>query len=162
LDRQFRLFGKISLLDIILVILLGAFVALAHRFSAPQSVAAKPGDRKITYTIEIARRTPEFAARIKTGAKLFDSLKGYYIGEIMEVQTAPYKEDAPDLDAGVIRRQPIDGLCYVYVTVEADAQVSERDTYVGQYQVLVGKTAYVKNADFAAGGYIVSLAGVRG
>ena len=162
MDRQFRLFGKISLLDIALVVLLAAFIALAYRFSAPQSVAAKPGDRKIRYVVEIAKRTQDFAGQIKTGAKLYDSLKGYYIGDIVNVVTAPYKEDATDLDAGIIRRQPIDGLCYVYVTVEADAQVSERDTYVGQYQVLVGKTAYVKNADFAAGGYIVALNGVRG
>ncbi|MCL2352697.1 MAG: DUF4330 domain-containing protein [Firmicutes bacterium] len=162
MDRQFRLFGKISLLDIALVILLAAFIALAYRFSAPQSVAAKPGDRRITYVVEIAKRAPDFAGQIKTGAKLYDSLKGYYIGDITDVAVEPYVEDAPDLAAGVIRRAPIDGLCFIYVTVQADALVTEKDTLVGQYEVLVGKAVYVKNADFAAGGYVVSLDGVRG
>ncbi|MCL2462374.1 MAG: DUF4330 domain-containing protein [Defluviitaleaceae bacterium] len=162
MDRKFRLFGKISILDIILVILLVIFVVLAYQFSAPQTVSAKAGDKQITYVVEIQKRKLDFADQIKVGAKLYDSIKGYYIGDITDVSTKPYTEDTYDTVDGKIVRPDIPGYYFIYVTVQAQAQVTDKDTLVGQYEVLVGETVYVKNADFAAGGYVVAMSGVRG
>lgn len=157
IDKNFRLFGKVSVIDIVIVIALILFAILARRFSAPQSAAAKPGDVTIRYTVEIQRRTPDFKDMIIVGGSVADSQRGYEIGTITNVYAQPYLEDVPDFDNNKIMRAPVDGLETVYIEIEAKAQVTDYTTMIGSYEVLVGKEVYIRTKDFAAGGYIVSL-----
>ena len=158
---RIKLFGKISVIDIGLIILLGAVVFFAMRFAAPQNAAVKPGDKKITYVVEVYKKDEGFADKIITGSKLHDSLKGYEIGVITGFSREGYREETDDEAAGIIRFPVIDDLYYYYITVEAQAQVTEKTTMVGQYEVLVGKEVFVKSRGFASTGFIVALAGVR-
>ena len=159
LDKNYRLFGLINLVDIGLIAALIVFTLLALRFSAPQNIIAKPGDVYITYTVEIQRRKPDFAENVKKskGSVVEDSLRGILIGTIIDVYDEPYLEDAPDYENRVIRRRPVNGLRTVYVVIYAKAQVTDYTTLIGSYEVLVGKDVYIKTRDFAAGGYVVRV-----
>ncbi len=156
-DKKLRLFGKISIVDIGLVLLLVAFASAAVIFSTPQAASAKTSDEKITYVIELYKRKDGFINNVHVGDELFDSVRGVYIGEITDVSESPYMEDVPDFEADVFRRKPIDGWKYVYMTVKADAKISDSTTQVGQYDVLVGRDVYVKTKSFMAGGFIVKI-----
>ncbi|MDR1914764.1 MAG: DUF4330 domain-containing protein [Clostridiales bacterium] len=155
LDKNYRLFGRISIIDIVLFILLVVFVFSARRFSAPQSVAAAPGDVAIRYTLELQRKLPDYINKIQTDTDIYDNLRGYYIGRIVDVYDEPYLEDVPDHDNEIIRRVPVDGLRTVYVVVEAAAQITEQTTTVGSYEILVGKDVFVRSKDFASSGFVV-------
>ena len=157
IDRNFRLFGAVSVIDVLIVIALVIFVWLALRFSAPQSAAAKPGDITIRYTVEIQRRNPGFADMIKAGDSVTDSQRGYQIGTVTNVYAQSYLEDSPDYAGGAIRRATVDGLQTVYIQIEAKAQVTDYTTLIGSFEVLVGKEIYIKTKNFAAGGYVVAL-----
>jgi len=160
MDKNFRLFGVVSIIDIVIVIALVVFILAALRFSAPQSAAAKAGDVTIRYTVEIMRRTPDFKNQIKVGENVVDSQRGYQIGTITNVTSQPYLEDVQDFDNNTVVRAPVDGLETVYVEIEAKAQVTDYTTMIGSFEVLVGKEIYIKAKDFAAGGYVVGM--VRG
>lgn len=161
IDKKFRLFGVIGIADLLLAALLIVFVILALRFSAPQSVSAKPGDTQVQYTIELYKKEPSFKDKVKVGTKIYDSLKGYEIGTIIDVYTEPYKEDVSDYDRGILTRAEVEGLDYVYVVVQANAQITDQATLIGQYEIMVGKDVFVKSRDFAAGGFIVVIDGVK-
>ena len=159
---RYRIFGRISVLDIALVFLLVVFLVLAQRFSAPQSAAAKPGDKTINYVVEVAKKPADFLDKIEIGADLYDSVRGYHIGKITDAYLGPYRDQTNDDGRGIIARPEVDDLYCVFVAVEAEAQVTEKSTLIGQYEVLVGKDAYIRAKGFVAGGYVVSLEGVRG
>ena len=157
IDRNFRLFGAVSIIDIVIIAALIVFAFLARRFSAPQSAAARPGDVTIRYTVEMQRRNPDFKDKVKIGANASDALRGYEIGTITDAYSEPYLEDSPDFGNNVIKRAPVSGLETEYIEIEAKAQVTEYTTLIGSFEVLVGKEVFIKTRDFAAGGYVVRL-----
>lgn len=141
----------------LLLVLFALFVLIALRFSAPQSVSAKPGDTKIRYTVELNKKLPGFEEQIKMGTALYDTEKGYQIGQIVDVRVETYMEDANDFDRDVIIRTPIEGLNYVYVVAEADAQITDGATLIGQYDMMVGKEVFVRSKDFASSGFVIKI-----
>ncbi|MDR2648172.1 MAG: DUF4330 domain-containing protein [Clostridiales bacterium] len=157
IDKNYRMFGVMNLVDIIMIAALIVFAVLALRFSAPRSAAAKPGDVPVRYTVEVQRRKPDFADKVKVGDAVEDSQRGYAIGTIKNVRAEPYLEDVPDYEGNIIRRAPVDGLETVYIDIEAIGRVTDYTTLIGYFEVLVGKDVYIKTKRFAAGGYVVNL-----
>ena len=157
IDKRYRLFGLVNVIDIAIIAALIVFAVLALRFSAPQSASAKQGDVPITYTVEVQRRKPDFKENIKVGVPVEDSQRGYAIGTITGFYAEPYLEDTPDYANNVILRAPVDGLDTVYIQIKAMAQITDYTTTVGPFEVLVGKDIYIRTKDFAAGGYIVRV-----
>lgn len=156
--NKYRLFGIISPVDVIIVAGAAAFVLWAMLiFSAPTSASTRESDVKITYTIELSKREAGFHSRVRTGTIVYDTLRGYAIGTVVDVYALPFREDAPDEENNIFRRTPVGGYEFTYVVVEAHAQVSDQATAVGQYEILVNKEVFVTSKTFAGQGYITSL-----
>ena len=146
---------KITVIDIILLCVVLASIYALYLLSAPE--AAAPGDTRIHYTVELFRYKTGFAENVVIGEELYDIERGYHIGTIISKYEEPYLEDAPDIEAGRFKRAEVEGLVNVYVVVEAYANITENATNIGQYQVMVGKEAFVKSASFAGSGYIAKI-----
>lgn len=157
MDKQFRIFGKVSIMDIIFVIAAIIALFLLKQFSAPQKVNAGPNDVKINYTIELYSKPTGFSDNIIVGETLYESAKGYIIGEVTNVYELPYIEDTPDMLSGRIRSAEVEGLSNVYIEVETLAQVSDNSINTGQYEIRVGSSIFVKSKSFASTGFIVKV-----
>ncbi|MDR3239541.1 MAG: DUF4330 domain-containing protein [Clostridiales bacterium] len=157
IDKKFRLFGVVSVVDIAIFLLLILFIWLAFQFSTPRNAAAKADGVKIHYTVELQKKEPGFNGKALVGSDLYDSLKGDYIGQIIGVDAVPFLEDVPDPENSIIRRTPVEGLETVYVQVEAMARITDQATLVGPFEILVGKEIYVRTKDFASPGYVVVI-----
>jgi hypothetical protein len=155
--RKYRLFGLINPFDVLVVIGIVALVWFASVFSAPKQINARDGDPFLRYTIELGEKEDGFHKKIEPGAIVFDSLKGYDIGRVVNAYALPYREDAPDLENGFFRRAPVPGLEFTYIEVETFAQVSDYSTMVGQYDIAVNKEVFVRSKHFAGQGYITSI-----
>ena len=156
IDRKFRLFGKLSLMDI-LIVAAAAFLAYAGvRFSAPVSVAAADST-PIIYTIELTNKRSGFINNVRAGETLFDSVRGFEIGRIISVDSRPFYADAPDFEAGIIRKGEVEGFSFIYIEVEAMASTSDRATSIGNFDVMVGMEVFVRTRDFASTGFVVGL-----
>ena len=157
IDKKFRLFGKVSVMDILIV---AAVVAIAYagvRFSAPVSVEATASDTTIIYTVELTNKRSEFIDNVRVGETLFDSVRGFEIGRIISVDSRPFYADAPDFENNVIRRGEVDGFSFIHIEVEAQAQISDRATSVGNFDVMVGMEVFVRTRDFASTGFVIRL-----
>ena len=157
IDKKLRLFGKVSLVDIGFIALLAAFLWMASWLSAPQAVSAQPGGVPIRLTAEISRRELDFLEHVHIGDTVFDVQRGFPIGTIVDVYTAPYRDEVPDLENGVIRRTIVKGMHYVYIVMEASATVTDSATAVGQFEVMVGRQVFIRTRGFAGAAIFVSL-----
>ena len=165
--KGFKLFGLIHLADILWVMLIVLIILAASIFSMPREANARQGNATIRFTIELGERRTEggnrilqpagFHENIRIGEPIFDSVTGIHIGTIVDVYALPYKVEAFDEAAGIIRRTEVEGLEYVYIVVEAPATISEYETLVGNFPVSVGRGAYVRSKYFAGAGYIILL-----
>ena len=166
MDKKFKILGILHLADIFWLALVVVLVFAAVQFSVPRQVAARPGAVPVRFTIELGEQRTSgeprlieagFHERIRTGEPLFDSLRGLHIGTIVDVYARPFQVAAFDEDAGMLRRAPVEGLEYVYIVVEAHAQVCDYETLIGLYPIAVGREAMVRSRDFAGQGFIIAL-----
>jgi hypothetical protein len=155
--KKYRLFGVINPFDVLIVIGVIALVWFASVFSAPKQAAARPGDTPVRYTIELSEKEAGFHEKIRPGAAVFDSLRGYDIGRVIRAYALPYREDAADEEAGVFRRAVVEGMEFTYIEVEAYAQISDAAIGIGQYDIAVNKEVFVRSKHFAGQGYITAI-----
>ena len=155
---KFRLFGLINPVDVIIAAAAVTFLSWAFLvFSEPTSVDARASDVKVRYTVELAERESGAYLRVVTGTAVFDSLRGFAIGTVVDAYALPYREDAPDLENKLIRRAPVDGMEFTYVVIEATATITDYATSIGNYDVLVNTEVFIYSKFFAGYGYVTSL-----
>jgi len=153
----YRLFGLINPVDILLAAALAALVYFALQFAAPQEVSARAGDSLIRYTIELKGKREGFHERIEIGTALYDNVRDFLIGTIVDVKPLPYYEEAFDIEACIIREAPVAGLENIYILVEASAQINDGSTSIGQYEIAVGRDVFVRNNRIAGKGFVTSI-----
>ncbi|MDR1689554.1 MAG: DUF4330 domain-containing protein [Clostridiales bacterium] len=156
MDKNFRIAGKVSIADLFFIAAIIAALFFLREFAAPQTVKADDSV-KINYTVELYRKDRDYINNVVVGEKLTDIEKGYEIGTIVDVYAEPYLEDSADFEAKTYKRAEVAGISNIYVVVEANAQISANATNIGQYQVMVGKEAFVQSKSFASGAFIVGI-----
>ncbi|MCL2618177.1 MAG: DUF4330 domain-containing protein [Defluviitaleaceae bacterium] len=161
IDKRFRLFGKLSVMDVLLVAGVALIVYAGVQFSAPVSVEASPSDTTIIYTVELTNKRSDFLDNVLVGETLFDSVRGFEIGRIISVDSRPFYADAPDFESNTIRKGEVEGFSFIYIEVEAQAQITDRATSVGHFDVMVGMEMFVRTRDFASTGFVVRLERVQ-
>lgn len=162
-----KLFGVIHILDILWAVLLIVLVFAAIQFSMPRQVSARTGDVLLRYTIELGGAIGEdgamrlapagFHENIQIGEALFDGTTGQQIGRIVYVYAEPFTIDSFDEDSGTFRRARVAGLEYVYIIVEAGAQVSDYETLIGNVPIQVGRVVFIRSKYFAGEGFITAM-----
>lgn len=167
MKSEMKLFGKLHIVDILWALILVLLVFAAVQFSIPTEVSARQGDITIRYTIELGERVGQdgrrrlartgFHENIRVGETVFDGINGQNIGTIVQVYALPFLIDTFDEDEGVIRRVPVDGFEYVYIVVEARAQVCDYETLVGVVPIQVGRAAFVRSKHFAGEGFVIAI-----
>ncbi|MCL2379114.1 MAG: DUF4330 family protein [Defluviitaleaceae bacterium] len=154
--RKYRLFGIINPVDVLLIIALVLLVWGAYIIAQPQTVTAD-GGRLVRYTFELAARPAGFYQDIEVGLPAYYGHQNWWIGTIVDVYSSPFLFDAPDEEAGIIRRVPVEGLEFTYIVIEAWADISDSATSIGDFWVAVNRQVPVRSRDFAGVGFITNL-----
>lgn len=157
MDKRLRLAGKVSLFDLLLILIVAAVVAFAVRMSEIKDVMAGSAAKPITFTVELTQQDEGFYSHVRPGQKVYDNQKGYYLGELIKAEEVPYMGLAPDTSLEVVREYPVEGRSCLLVTVKADAQLSDEFTLVNDVEISVGKEMFIRGADFAGKGYCVMV-----
>jgi len=159
--KKYRLFGIINPIDVLLVTALLLLVWGARIIAQPQAVEARSG-RLIRYTVELGGHDAGFYRTIEAGLDVFEGIHGWHIGTVVDVYYRPFLIDVPDLDAGVVRRAPVEGgdgtpIEFTYIVIEAWADYDDYATTIGEMWVAINRMVYVRARDFAGAGFITSM-----
>ncbi len=156
IDNKGRLFGKINLLDLVVLL---AVLAVAGRFAYGKlsgPAAAPTGqDQVIEMTFRLPAVTQWTVDAIQVGDEVYDSKSNTRMGKIVETWTEP---------AVVVREMP-DGIVPhvsdthfdLYVTVRGPARVSPNGITMSGIEVKVGRTNQYKSAYWAGSGTTVAF-----
>ena len=130
IDEKGRLFGKINLIDLLVVILIVAVIAaVAWKLGGRKAAAAVTGSaKKAVYTVEIEDVPADIAA---------------YAASITDVRSETYNAD--------------NGHQTLFITVEADASFTGNVYKVGPQEVRVGYEYILKTSEFELTGLICAL-----
>lgn len=140
IDKQGRLFGKLSIIDL-LVIAVVVILAVALYMKRTQKVHVSPTTPTtgIVYEIKIPSVREEILDDFRVGDKIYDqdNDSGNAIGTIVEIRVEPYTNSTTFLD-GTYHVYEVEGRKDVYLTLSTDGLISNGRYYVNRtYEVNV-------------------------
>lgn len=127
IDRNGRLFGKISVIDVLViaavaVIAVALYVKMNHR-----EITSTAGDVPITYQITASGVRNYVADAVQTGDKLYEDDRdtGGSLGEIIDVRTEPGTSLAQFNDGTIVPDTPTEDSVNLILTVRGTGIVSQ-------------------------------------
>lgn len=140
IDKQGRLFGKVSVIDLV-VIAVVVILAAALYLKQTQKVHVSPTTPTtgIVYEVKIPSVREEALDAFQVGDRVYDqdNDSGNAIGTITEVRLEPYRASTTTTD-GSYHIYEVEGRKDVYLTLTAEGLVSNGRYYVNRtYEVSV-------------------------
>ncbi len=155
-----RLFGKISIIDIIAIVaVLVLVIGVAMRFSGQEAVQVS--GRESLECVTLVKNIRQYNVdALKKGGAVFDKTTKEYVGEIVDVTT----EQATTMllmQDGTYREVPTENRYNAYVTISFTGKVNDNGYYTDtNQQISVGSTLNM-DAKFSQCESIVQSVGKR-
>lgn len=154
IDKNGRLFGKISVIDVVVVLLVVILaVALRYKAQLPQTSTGTV-DPKITFTLWVRNQRPEILDAIHIGDGLYDPERstGGSLGQITDIQVSEGTLQS-DLKDGTIAQLPCDDRVDLMITLEGSGLVDNGRFILNRVYELgvnASRTLNTKYASFVA------------
>ncbi len=155
IDKQGRLFGKINIFDLIVILILVVIVGrvVYVRLNVPQIVAPPQDQVTIEFRAEVLNPVADAVA---VGQKVSDKRTGVYLGKIEEIEVTPVPVAAASANGEVIWA---DSPRYVEVRMVLSNQgtVTENIYQLGALGVRVGERITLVGPQFSIDAYLTAL-----
>lgn len=154
IDKNGRLFGKISMIDVVVVLLEAVLaVALQHKAQLPQTSTGTE-DPKITFTLWVRNQRPEILDAIHIGDGLYDPDRstGGSLGKITDIQVSEGTIQG-ELKNGTIMQLPCEDRVDLMITLEGSGLVDDGSYILNRVYELgvnASRTLNTKYASFVA------------
>lgn len=130
MDRNGRLFGKISIVDVVVilvVLVMGA--AIYYKTHQPQT-GSKVTTTTIVYEMQLQNQPQYMVDALKVGDQMYDKDRstGGSLGEILDIQVTPGTKQA-ELSDGTVAMVPCEGYYNVTLTLQAEALIESDGNY---------------------------------
>lgn len=152
IDHKGRLFGKINLLDLVVVV---AVLAVAGRYGykhfMPNQTRTTGQDTTVEITVKLAKVSPETAATIRKGDPVVDGTSNVRLGAVSKVEVKP----ATIVEGGneFISKYYSD----VYVTIAGPGHLAPTGVTLGGAQQWEGAQLNLRSDWWKSSGYIVGV-----
>lgn len=143
IDKRGRLFGLINIVDLLIIILLLALVAVGVKRFGNKAAVGEATTKKGVITAEIKNVRDVTAKNVKVGDPLYDYDKGTLIGKILTADVEPYKDETEY--QGKFYNAEVPGKYRVIVTLDADVKETQDFYQVGTEQIRIGAEMRIKN-----------------
>ncbi len=155
IDKQGRLFGKINIFDLVVVLTLLLIIGrVAYvKLNIPEKVAPPQDKVSIEFRAEVLKPVADVIA---TGQKVTDKRTGVYLGEIQELEVKPLPVAAVGANGEV---QWVDSPRHVEVRMVLSNQgtVTENFYQLGALGVRVGERITLVGPQFSFDAYLTAL-----
>ena len=145
MDKNGKIFGKVSIVDLVVVLLVVALGAgAAYRFLAP-AAQVDPGEVVIEYTLRVAQAREFVLEYYQPNLPVFDRHTNLYLGTIIAVRGEPrYAHQSTADGTVVIAHQP--GFISIEVDIRAAGRETENAIFIGgTREINVGSTVLMRS-----------------
>lgn len=147
---------KFTVIDALIILVVIAVAAVGAVKLAPKIMRISDKE-KAEFTILIASKDESLANAMSVGDKVTLSLTEKDGGIIKNIESETAEIMAFDSIDGSYKLQKVDDKKDIYVTVEADVDVSDLSIKTGDTAVRVGAEIPVRGKGFATLGYVITI-----
>ncbi len=151
--------NKIGILDFIIILMIIAAVAFAvNYFKTSSQTAGKIPT--VTYQVEIKSVPLDYVDYFKNsnGETVKDSVKGGYMGKIVDVQVLNNTEIRENTIDDEFVKSEFKDKSDIIITLEGKPTVfDDKDIKFATQEIKIGETVYLKSKNFVGYGYITQI-----
>ncbi len=147
---------RFTVIDAVIIIVLLAAAVFACLKLLP-SVMTSGEHRTVDFTVLVQNEDESFADAITIGDRVTISLTEKDGGTVKAVETKPAQTLAYNSIDGTYANETIESKCDVYVTIEADMDISDLALRAGGTPVKVGAEIPVRGKGYASMGYVIEI-----
>lgn len=156
IDDKGRLFGKVNLLDLIIVLVIIAVLAFGGWYFLGGN-AGSADTLTVDYTIEVLQQNPEYFDFIIEGEKVVDGVTKQPMGEIVSFKTQPSRLLTQNNENLSLGYDEIEGKLDGHIVIRLDAEVAYPDLKSGDEEIKIGKSVAYRSESAAIKGYIIGM-----
>lgn len=163
--KKYKLFGKIPVFDLIIILVLIAvgFAAVRIVLTSKSGNAYLNSESKtVRYTIDFYNLSMLVKGVPEPGEHVYDSLTNNEIGKVVSVTTRPFVSYSFNMETGETVATEYTDRQFVTIVVEAVATISDRETQINNIRIGMGKVITVNMPSLCASGVIIEIEEVTG
>lgn len=128
-DREGRLLGKVSIIDVIVLVVVAVLVAAVYTKTRMPQTGSAVATVPVVYQMQVHNQPAYLVDAIQVGDQLFDQARttGGSLGEITDIQVSPGTAQAAMGD-GTVEMVPAEGYYDLLLTIRGEALVEEDGT----------------------------------
>ncbi|MBO5142557.1 MAG: DUF4330 domain-containing protein [Clostridia bacterium] len=152
-----KLFGKINLMDVLILIVIFAVVAIGYKVVFKSKTTVNVGAKFFTTTciMKIEDMPIGSTNYLNVGADVYDNETNVYIGKLIDFKSGDYNVIKANKETNEYVEVKIPNKENVYLTIEVDVSDQGADLVTSNnYYVKVGKYLSIRSSNFAGGGYM--------
>lgn len=157
IDEKGRLFGKINIIDLLIVLLVIAIAGGAYLVFFGRSDKQAVETSKVTYDFEITNVNKDFVDAITPGDPIRDSIRGNELGTVVSKESRKATMLNEDIINGRYIIAEVPDAYDVVITIEAHADITPANIIVGGAEVKVGKKFFIKGKGYANQGFVTKM-----
>lgn len=157
IDSKGRLFGKINIVDLLIVLLIISIAGGIYLVFFGGSDKQVVETRKVVYDFEITNVNMEFIDAITPGDPIRDSTRGNELGTVVSKTSRNATMLNEDLINGRYVIADVPDAYDVVITIEAKANITPANIIVGGAEVKVGKKFFIKGKGYANQGFVTKM-----
>lgn len=147
---------KFTVIDALIILVVLAVLVFGAKKLLPNMLNGSE-EEKVDFTVLVQKEDMGFADAITVGDNVTVSLTEKDGGIVKEVKTEPAVTMAYNSIDGTYSNEVIEGKYDVYITIEADANVSDLAVKTGGTAVKVGAEIPVRGKGYASMGYVIGI-----
>lgn len=155
-----KLFGKVNIVDILLVliVLVVGLVAYKKIFSSESSISIGAKFYKTNFVMRVDSVPTNLINYLEEGSEVYDNESNVYIGKLLSFYSGDYEVECADRENDTYVKTTVPNKNSVYLKVEAEVADNPGDLITANnYYVKVGKYLSVRAKNFAGSGYIIEV-----
>lgn len=147
---------RITAIDVIIILVLLAVLAIGAIKIVPSMLGGEE-KQKVDFTVMIQNKDGDFANAVTVGDDVTVSLTEKDGGVVKSVEAKPAETMVYNSIDGSYTNEVVDGKFDVYVTIEAEADVSDLAIKTGGTAIKVGVEIPVRGKGYASTGYVIEI-----
>ncbi|MCQ2433184.1 MAG: DUF4330 domain-containing protein [Clostridia bacterium] len=148
--------GKFNFFDFLLILLAALIVFAAAAFFFWRS-DSKDETVTIRYTVLVKDMDEKIAIDVREGQEVTDTVKHNHLGTVADHRIIQSDYDQYNEEEHTLVKGSYEDLQSIYVTIESEATVTDREYNVVGMKIAVGSIVYFRTPTFIGYGYVTDL-----
>lgn len=154
-----KIFGKISVFDVIIAILGIAVLIFAYRYLySSSSISVGNAYFNTNFQIKMNNLPVGTNEYIKEGDLIYDNETNVYIGKVVKYEVQKYEKIVEDYENNAYVQSAVPDRETIVLTLETSVYDAKSDLITeNNYYIKVGKELYLRGSAYAGSGYIIQI-----